>query len=82
LTVFDPVEGFTSAAVSDRPELLARLEVQNLIREIGLIDEADLEDEAFHEIEPKIAGANAEANNVATVKEDRRSQEPMLKPIM
>ena len=70
LTVFDPVEGFTSAADSDRPELLARLEVQNLIREIGLIDEADLEDKAFHEIEPKIAGANAEANNVATVKED------------
>jgi chromosome partitioning protein len=70
LTVFDPVEGFTSVAESDRPELLARLEVQNLIREIGLIDEADLEDEAFHEIEPKIAGANAEANNVATVKDD------------
>ena len=31
---------------------------------------ADLEDEAFHEIELEIAGANAEANNVATDKED------------
>jgi chromosome partitioning protein len=70
LTVFDPVEGFTGAAESNHPELLARLEVQNLIREIGLIDEADLEDEAFHEIEPEIAEANAEANNVAIVKED------------
>jgi hypothetical protein len=70
LTVFDPVEGFTSAAESNQPELLARLEVQNLIREIGLIDEADLEEEAFHEIEPEIVGANAEVNNVATVKED------------
>jgi chromosome partitioning protein len=69
LTVFDPVEGFTSAAESNQPELLARLEVQNLIREIGLIDGADLEEEAFHD-EPEIAGANAEANNVATVKED------------
>src|SRR6516165_1055762 len=34
LTVFDPVEGFTGAE-SNRPDLLARLEVQNLIREIG-----------------------------------------------
>jgi hypothetical protein len=68
LTVFDPVEGFTSAA--DQPELLARLEVQNLIREIGLVDEVDLEDEAFHETELEIAGANAKANDVATVKED------------
>jgi chromosome partitioning protein len=40
-TVFDPIEGFDGAAVP------ARLEVQNLIREIGLIDEADLEDEPF-----------------------------------
>jgi chromosome partitioning protein len=69
LTVFDPVEGFTDAADPGRPDLLARLEVQNLIREIGLIDEADLKDEAFHEIEPEIAGANAEANNVATDKD-------------
>jgi chromosome partitioning protein len=70
LTVFDPVEGFTGGAESNGPDLLARLEVQNLIREIGLIDGADLEDEAFHEIELEIAGANAEANNVSTDKED------------
>ena len=57
-------------AESDRPELLARLEVQNLIREIGLTDEADLEDEAFHEIELEMARAIAEAHNVATEKED------------
>jgi cellulose biosynthesis protein BcsQ len=43
LSVFDPVEGFKSTAEA---------EVQNLIREIGLIEDyADLEDEAFHEIE-------------------------------
>jgi len=62
LTVLDPIEGFESAAVP------ARLEVQSLIREIGLIDEADLADEAFHEIE--LAEANAEANDVVTDKED------------
>jgi chromosome partitioning protein len=75
LTVFDPVEGFTSAAESNRPGLLARLEVQNLIREIGLIDEVDFEDEAFHEIELEIARAIAEANNVATDKEDLSEEE-------
>jgi len=68
LTVFDPVAGFASTAESDRPELLARLEVQNLIREIGLIDEGDLEDEAFPNIELEIA--RVIANNVATDKED------------
>jgi chromosome partitioning protein len=66
LTVFDPVEGLKSAAQSSQSNLLARLEVQNLIREIGLIDEADLEDEAFHEIEVEMAGAN----EVVTDKED------------
>jgi chromosome partitioning protein len=64
LTVFDPVEEFNSAAVP------ARLEVQNLIREIGLIDETNLQDEAFHEIELEVAEANAEANDVVTDKED------------
>ena len=50
LTVLDRTEGLNGAAESNH--LLARLEVQNLIREIGLIEEeADLEDEAFHEIE-------------------------------
>jgi chromosome partitioning protein len=60
LTVFDPV------AESSQSNLLARLDVQNLIREIGLIEEADLEDEAFHEIEPEMTEANAKANDVAT----------------
>jgi len=69
LTVFDPVEVFTSAAESDRPELLARLEVQNLIREIGLIED-DFEHEAFHEIEVEIAQAIAKAYDVVTDKED------------
>src|SRR5262250_3235827 len=53
LTVLDPLEGFESAAVP------ARLEVQSLIREIGPIDEADHEDEAFHAIELEIAQAIA-----------------------
>ena len=55
---------------SNQPELLARLEVQNLIREIGLIHEVDLEDEVCHEIELEIAEANAEANDVVADKED------------
>ena len=33
-------------------------------------DHDDLEDEAFHEIEPEMAEANAEANDVATDKSD------------
>ena len=53
LTVLDPIEGFTSVAIP------ARLEVQNLIREIGLIDEAFPEG-----IEPEMAKANAEAKDV------------------
>jgi hypothetical protein len=55
LTVLDPIEGFESAAVP------ARLEVQNLIREIGHVDEA------FPEIEPEMAKANAEAKDVVGV---------------
>jgi chromosome partitioning protein len=52
LTVFDRVEGLKSTAETNQPILVARLEVQNLIGEIGLIEDyADLEDEAFHEIE-------------------------------
>ena len=57
LTVFDSVEGFESTAESDRTNLLARHEVQNLIREIGLVEDHDLQDEAFHEIELEIAEA-------------------------
>src|SRR5262249_960165 len=63
LTVLDPIEGFESAAVP------ARLEVQSLIREIGLIED-DFEDEALHEIEVEIAQANAEAYDVVTDRED------------
>src|SRR5205823_2322330 len=58
LTVLDPIEGFESVAVP------ARLEVQNLVRQIGLIDEADLQDESFHEIEPGRPRANAKAKDV------------------
>jgi hypothetical protein len=61
LTVFDSVEGF-DAAEANHPNLLARLEVQNLIREIGLIDHPSLEDEAF--LTPEMAAAN----DVATEK--------------
>ncbi len=71
LTVFDQVEGLESVAESSQSALLARLDVQNLIREIGLVeDHDDLEDEAFHEIEQKMAEANAETNDVATDKAD------------
>src|SRR6516165_3832052 len=52
LTVLDSVEGFRSTAEPNQSILLARLEVQNLIREIGLIENyAELEDETFDEIE-------------------------------
>ena len=61
LTVLDPIEGFESVAVP------ARLEVQNLVRQIGLIDEAGLEVEAFHEVEPGTPGANAGAKDVVGV---------------
>jgi chromosome partitioning protein len=64
LTVLDPIEGFKSVAVP------ARLEVQNLIKEIGLIDEADLEDDTCPEIELEMVGANAEANDLVAIKED------------
>jgi chromosome partitioning protein len=67
LTVFDAVEGLESDAQSSA--LLARLDVQNLIREIGLVeDHDDLEDEPFHEIEPEMAEAKGEANDVVTDK--------------
>ena len=63
LTVFDAVEGSKSEAEGNRPNLLARLEVQNLMREIGLIeDHPGLEDEAYLELE------TAAANDVATEK--------------
>jgi chromosome partitioning protein len=52
LTVFDSVDGFKSAEESNQPNLPARLEVQNLMREIGLIDDdPGLEDEPVLELE-------------------------------
>ena len=66
LTVFDEVEGLESVAESNESNFLARIDVQNLIREIGLIDEPVLEDEAFHQIE-EMARANAEAISEETV---------------
>jgi chromosome partitioning protein len=59
LTVFDSVEGFKSAEDSIEPNSLARLEVQNLMREIGLIE--DFVDEPF--LEPEMA-----ANDLAAEK--------------
>ena len=53
LTVFDFAEGIESSADSGQTNLLARREVQNLMREIGLIkDHAALQDEPLDEIEP------------------------------
>ena len=52
LTVFDFAEGFESSAESGRTNSLARVEVENLIREIGLIgDHAELQNESLDEIE-------------------------------
>jgi chromosome partitioning protein len=65
LTVFDGVEEFQSAGESHQANLLARLEIRNLMREIGLIEEyADLDDDAFYEFQL----AMAEANDPATEK--------------
>jgi chromosome partitioning protein len=53
LTVFDLAEKFESPAESDQTNLLARLEIENLIREIGFIeDDAELQNESIDEIEP------------------------------
>jgi chromosome partitioning protein len=64
LTVFDPMEEFKSVAEP------ARLEVQSLIQELGLVDEIDHEDDARPEIVPEMAVANADANAGAADKED------------
>lgn len=64
---------FCSAVRPIKPgsALLARLDVQNLVRETGLVeDHDDLEDEPFHEIEPEMAEANGEADAVVTDKAD------------
>jgi hypothetical protein len=62
LTVLDPIDGFDSAAAP------ARLEVQSLVRQIGLIDEADLPDEAVHGIEPRrdVVDVDESANILAS----------------
>ena len=53
LTVFDLAEKLESSAESDQTNLLARLEIENLIREIGFIeDDAALKNESIDEIEP------------------------------
>ena len=53
LTVFDLAEKLESSAESDKTNLLARLEIENLIREIGFIeDDAALKNESIDEIEP------------------------------
>ena len=53
LTVFDLAEKLESSAGSDQTNLLARLEIENLIREIGFIeDDAELQNESIDEIEP------------------------------
>jgi chromosome partitioning protein len=53
LTVFDFADGSESLAESGRTNSLARVEVENLIREIGLIEGyAELQSESFDEIEP------------------------------
>jgi chromosome partitioning protein len=64
LTVLDPMEEFESVAEP------ARLEVQSLIRQLGLVDEVEREDAAHPEVEPEMAAANADANDVAADKED------------
>ena len=66
LTVFDSVEGFKSAEESNQPDLLARLEVQNLMREIGLIeDHPRLEDEPLLELEMTAASDLAAEKGVS-----------------
>jgi len=62
LTVLDPIEGFESAA------LPACLEVQSLIREIGLIDEAGLQDEAVRGID-RITVVNAKDRDQVDVED-------------
>ena len=66
LTVFDSVDGFKSAEESNPPSLVARLEVQNLMREIGLIeDHTGPEDEPFLELEIAAASDVAAEKSVS-----------------
>ena len=53
LTVFDFAEGSESSADSRQSNSLARLEVEDLIRQIGLVDDhREIQSEALDEIEP------------------------------
>jgi len=53
LTVFDFAEGSESSAEFNRSNSIARVELENLIREIGLIDDhAQLQSERLDEVEP------------------------------
>jgi chromosome partitioning protein len=75
LTVFDPVKGFDSIGE-------ARFDVQNLIREIGLIaDHDELANEAFHEIEPEMAEANAEGTNATKLPDQATKPIELSAPI-
>jgi hypothetical protein len=54
--VFDPVG---AAELSPPPNFLARVEVQNLIRELGIIERHEaIEEEVFYETALDIAEAN------------------------
>jgi chromosome partitioning protein len=53
LTVFDFAEGSEGSAEAGRTNSFARIEVDNLIREIGLVEkQAELQSESLDEIEP------------------------------
>jgi chromosome partitioning protein len=66
LTAFDPVDGLKSGAKPSPSSLLARLEVQDLIREIGLIEESAEIEAALGGAVREIELAMAEANMVDT----------------
>jgi chromosome partitioning protein len=59
LTVFDPAAELHSVRESNQANLVARLEIRNLLREIGLLENyADLDNEAFHDFQVAMAEAN------------------------
>ncbi len=69
LTVLDPIEGLKSAVEPIQSASLARREVFDLIREIGLIeDHADLEEGRLHKIALEMAEANGVDNDKASLK--------------
>jgi chromosome partitioning protein len=69
LTVLDPIEGLKSAVEPIQSASLARLEVQHLIREIGLIeDHADLEEGPLDKNELEMAEADGVHKDKASIK--------------